>query len=47
MDSCVHIWKFETTGGGDKTKLVEYSCGGYMTKVRRGHDIVLPAAYRV
>eukprot|EP00878_Enallax_costatus_P035397 GHUV01039450.1.p1 GENE.GHUV01039450.1~~GHUV01039450.1.p1 ORF type:complete len:110 (+),score=23.14 GHUV01039450.1:160-489(+) len=33
MDSCVHIWQFSTEEGADKTELVEYSCGGYMTKV--------------
>lgn len=33
MDSCVHIWQFSSKEGSDKTELVEFSCGGYTTKV--------------
>lgn len=33
MDSCVHIWKFEPAEADAAPELVEYSCGGYMTKV--------------
>lgn len=33
MDSCVHIWHLQIKPGERQLEMVEFSCGGYSSKV--------------